>query len=53
MWWCTPIISELGKLKQEYCEFQASLGYIASSRSALPTEEDLLKKEKEERKKQH
>jgi hypothetical protein len=24
MWWCT-----LGRLKQEDCEFKASLGYIA------------------------
>jgi hypothetical protein len=28
-WWYRPIISELGRLKQEDLEFKASLDYIA------------------------
>jgi hypothetical protein len=31
MWCIMPIISALGKLKQEDQEFNTSLGYIASS----------------------
>jgi hypothetical protein len=27
-WWCTPVTSALGRLRQENCEFKASLGYI-------------------------
>lgn len=27
MWWFTPAIPELGKLRQEVQEFKASLGY--------------------------
>jgi hypothetical protein len=27
MWWCTPVIPELGRLRQEDLKFQASLGY--------------------------
>lgn len=30
-WWHTPIIPELWKLRQEDCEFEASLDYIAES----------------------
>jgi hypothetical protein len=29
VWWHTPIISALGRLKQEDCEFEGSLGYMA------------------------
>jgi hypothetical protein len=27
-WWCLPVISALGRLRQEDCEFKASLSYI-------------------------
>jgi hypothetical protein len=30
VWWSIPIIPTLGKLRQEGCEFEASLGYIAA-----------------------
>jgi hypothetical protein len=29
VWWCMPVIPELGRLMQEDQEFKASLGYIA------------------------
>jgi hypothetical protein len=29
VWWYTPIIPALGKLRQEYCKFKANQGYIA------------------------
>jgi hypothetical protein len=29
VWWCTPVIPALGRLKQEDLLFKASLGYIA------------------------
>jgi hypothetical protein len=28
MWWYTPIISAFGRMRQEYWELDASLGYI-------------------------
>jgi hypothetical protein len=28
VWWCTPVIPALGRLRQEYQEFEASLSYI-------------------------
>jgi hypothetical protein len=28
MWWCIPVISALGRLRQEKREFKAHLGYI-------------------------
>jgi hypothetical protein len=40
-WWCTPVFPVLGRLRQEDCEFQASLGY---------TERLSLKKKKKKRK---
>jgi hypothetical protein len=27
VWWCTPVISALGRLKQEDLEFEANLDY--------------------------
>jgi hypothetical protein len=30
VWWFTPIISELRRLKQEAYKFNASLGYMVS-----------------------
>ncbi|XP_021110107.1 ras GTPase-activating protein 4B isoform X3 [Heterocephalus glaber] len=27
-WWCLPVIPALGRLRQEDCQFKASLGYI-------------------------
>ena len=34
-WWCTPLIPALGKQRQvDLCEFEASLVYRASSRTA-------------------
>jgi hypothetical protein len=29
MWWFTPVISALRRLRQEELEFQASLGHVA------------------------
>jgi hypothetical protein len=29
VWWCTSVISTLGRLRQEDHEFEANLGYIA------------------------
>jgi hypothetical protein len=31
VWWNTPVIPVLRKLRQEDCEFQASLGYIVKT----------------------
>jgi hypothetical protein len=42
VWWCTPVIPALGKLRQEDCEFQASLDYTVRS---------CLKKKKKKKKK--
>jgi hypothetical protein len=28
-WWCTLVIPALRRLRQEACEFEVSLGYIA------------------------
>jgi hypothetical protein len=28
VWWCTPMILVLGRLRQEDCKFEISLGYI-------------------------
>jgi hypothetical protein len=28
VWWCTPVIPALRRLRQEDCEFKANLGYI-------------------------
>jgi hypothetical protein len=37
-WWCTPIFPALGRQRQEdLCEFEASLDYIVSSRTARAT----------------
>jgi hypothetical protein len=36
-WWCTTIILALERLRQEDGKFEASLGYIASSRQAWAT----------------
>jgi hypothetical protein len=41
----------LRRLRQEDCQFQDSLGYIVSSRSAWYTGEPSLKKQQKERKK--
>jgi hypothetical protein len=30
MWWCTPVISAHGSLRQEDCEFKACRGYIGT-----------------------
>jgi hypothetical protein len=27
VWWCTPVILALGRLRQEDCKFEASLDY--------------------------
>jgi hypothetical protein len=34
LWWPIPIIPALGRLREKGCEFEASLGYTASYRSA-------------------
>lgn len=35
-WWCTPVISELGRLRQEvHHEFETSLGYNSDSTASL------------------
>jgi hypothetical protein len=41
MWWCSPVIPVLSKLRLEDVEFEASLSYIVSS---------CIKREKEGRK---
>jgi hypothetical protein len=52
MWWQTPVIPALGRLKQEDCDFKASLGYRESSRTAWATNRDPpLKKQKPNKKK--
>jgi hypothetical protein len=28
VWWCTPVITALGRLRQDDLEFKARLGYI-------------------------
>jgi hypothetical protein len=28
VWWCTPVLPALGRLRQEDCEFWASVSYI-------------------------
>jgi hypothetical protein len=43
-WWLTPVITALGKLKQENQEFKASLDYISSSRTAQATDKTLSQK---------
>jgi hypothetical protein len=37
VWWLTPVIPALGRLRQEGSEFEASLSYIA--RSCLRTKQ--------------
>ena len=38
-WWCIPLVSALGRRRQvDLCEFEASLVYWASSRTAMVTE---------------
>lgn len=32
MWWYKPVNPALGRLRQEYCEFEVGLGYITSLR---------------------
>jgi hypothetical protein len=38
VWWVTLVIPVLQKLRQEGSEFEDTLGYIASSRSAWATQ---------------
>lgn len=35
MWFVTPVILELGELRQMNCGFEASMSYIVSSRFGL------------------
>jgi hypothetical protein len=38
-WWCMPLTTALGKLRQENLyEFKANLGHIASSRPTKATQ---------------
>lgn len=46
MWWHRPIISAFGKLRQENCELEASLGYKSSF--CFIKQNEKRKKEKEE-----
>jgi hypothetical protein len=42
-WWCTPVISALGRLRQEDCYiFEVSSGYILIYRPARTTERVFL-----------
>lgn len=40
-WWCTPVSPVLGRLRQEECKFEASLG-----------EQDLISEESEDKKRE-
>jgi hypothetical protein len=44
-WWHTPVIPALGRLRQENHEFEASLGYIPSSRSTWAVNKTLSQKQ--------
>jgi hypothetical protein len=37
VWWVTPVIPALRRLRQEDPEFESSLGYVASSRPTWDT----------------
>jgi hypothetical protein len=37
-WWYTSVISALGRLRQEDHQFEANLGYIATSKSTWATQ---------------
>lgn len=46
-WWCTSVISALGRLRQKDCrEFEAILGYKVSFMLAWTTEQDSISKNK-------
>jgi hypothetical protein len=46
-WWCTPLIPALGRQRQADFEFEASLVYKVSSRTARAVQKIKKKKEKE------
>jgi hypothetical protein len=34
-WWHMPVILALGRLRQEHCEFEASMSYISQKKKKL------------------
>jgi hypothetical protein len=52
LWWLPPEIPALGKLRQEDCKNQASLGYIVSPISRKKTEREREREGKTERNKE-
>jgi hypothetical protein len=46
-WWCTPLIPALGRQRQEDHEFEASLVYRVSSRTARATQRNPVSKKKQ------
>jgi hypothetical protein len=48
-WWCTPVIPALGSRSRQISEFEASLVYRVSSRTARATQRNpVSKKQKQE-----
>ena len=49
LWWRMPLFPGLGRQRQaDLCEFEASLVYRMSSRTARTTQRNQLKKQKDE-----
>jgi hypothetical protein len=49
VWWCTPLIPALGRQRQAISEFEASLVYRVSSRTARATQRNPVSKNQRER----
>jgi hypothetical protein len=45
-WWCMPLILALGRQRQAMSEFEASLVYKVSSRTARATQRNPVSKKK-------